>query len=509
MNPTRDRKRFFTWLAAFFLALLYFLFQLHFMQRYLDNDQIVYLNNIYKTMKLGWLPFYNPHHIAFEISAQWFDEFMRNTFGGAGFNDWVFNIRLRSLITACIGIYFAVLFLKNMTGKLFWAIIGGLLIGFAHGFLQYADKIDTGIFPVVTIILILWIVSVIQKSKKHLLPLSLLGGAILGLNIWFHQTTAIACVAAVIAVALPPYLFPKRPPRGAITIETPPPFGSAQGTPEIDAMPVKRYAGAFLMALAGVIIVVAGYFYVGVTEYNLPFDKPHKETKIAYFRSLTFQQWLFFYMTTGTWGKGIKQFDSAGVLYGYTSSFLAPPSKDYFYIQSDYPFKYNLSEPGIENRGTFTHNQVAYFTLFLLLGTLLCLPWMWMRYGRAAFFMLITGGVFTALSVYWEPYYFEFWMVPNMFYMLWAVMLLNVIGEKLAPILKKFSQIPGYAYAVFFLLVMAAYNFTTFTVPFTESFQIHGVPGWAMGNGYYLKFMNDSVYKNPKNPYQGIYPSGK
>jgi len=230
---------------------------------------------------------------------------------------------------------------------------------------------------------------------------------------------------------------------------------------------------------------------------------------MEYFRALTFQQWLFFYMTTGDWGHGINKFDPAGVLYGYTSSYLAPPSKDYFYIQKAYPFRYNLSEPGIENRVSFTHNQVAYFTLFLLIGTLLFLPWMWMRYGRTLFFMMMTGGIFTALSVYWEPYYFEFWMVPNMFYMLWAVLLLNVIGEKLSPLLKKLSQIPGYAYAVFFLLVMASYNFTTFTVPFTKDFQIHGIPLWARDNNYWKKFLNDSVYKNPKNPYQGIYPGGK
>ncbi|OHD56200.1 MAG: hypothetical protein A2Y33_00065 [Spirochaetes bacterium GWF1_51_8] len=503
MNLFRDRGRILTWLAASALAILYFLFHMHFMQRYLDNDQIVYLNNVYKTMKGILPPFYNPHHIQFELTAQLFDEFMKANFGSAGFNDWVFNIRLRSLVTACIGIYFAVLFLKNMTGKLFWGIAGGLMIGFAHGYIHYATKVDTGIFPVASIIVILWIVSVIQKSKKHLLPLSLLGGVILGANIYIHQTTAVACVASVAAVALPAYLFPKRTPRNPFTIEKPEPL------PEIDARPAKRYAGAALMALVGVAITVAGYFYTGVTEYNLPFDKPHKETKMPYFRGLTFQQWMFFYMTTGTWGKGIKEFDAPGTLYGYTSSFIAPPGKDYFYIQKNYPLKYNITNMSMDTPAVFAHNQVAVFTIILALGTLLFLPWMWVRYGRALFLMLLAGGAFIWLGAYWEPYYFEFWMIPNMFLVLWGVLLFNLIGEKLAPILKKGAQLPGYAYAVFFLFVTASHNFVNFTIPFVKNFQIHGVPLWARGDGYWMKFLNDSVYNDPKKPYKTIFSEEK
>ena len=178
------------------------------MQQYLDFDQIVYCNNILAALKYKTGIMFNSHHLHLEIGGKWFHQFMLKLFEKSGFTDMVFNNRLRAVVAASIGVFFMVMYLKEITGKLTWGVIGGILTGFCHGYLSYATKVDTAIYPAAGMILILWIFLKIEKAKKWSIILTVPAAVFLFLSVMFHQYMGIACIISVIALALPSWFFP-------------------------------------------------------------------------------------------------------------------------------------------------------------------------------------------------------------------------------------------------------------------------------------------------------------
>ncbi|MBN1698444.1 MAG: hypothetical protein JW881_13095 [Spirochaetales bacterium] len=482
------------YLCALAISLLYFLFQFHHMQQYFDSDQIVYLNNIKHALKPGATCMYYPHHLHMESGGKLFHEFMMEHFAEAGFTDVVVNNRLRSILFACIGIFFAVLFLFESTGRLFWGILGGILIGFCHGYLSYATKVDTAIFPASAMIALVWIIQRIERSKRRPVLLALPAGIILFLGVMFHQYMGFACVLSVIALLLPPLLF--RP-----SIPAPFTMEKKEKGPEIEENPRARYLTVTVMALSGIILIGAGFFYTGESVYNLPFSGEERRESRSIFGNTLFQRWIMGYAVLDTWGKGFKNFNPKNPFRGFTKSFLSSvPGKNLSTF--DYDYDYKINEP--ENEKGITHNQVAYFTLITLAGCLIFFPFMWVRYRRTFFFILSGFIVFALYVTYWEAHYYEFWVVPCLLLCLLAVLLLNLLGEKLSPLLSRFSQYPFFAYIIFFIIIVSFHNIRFHAAPYSRNRVFYGISSrWSRDYTYGL--VNRDIYKNPDNVYADVY----
>ena len=483
-------------ITALVMAFLYFLFHLHFMSLFLDYDQIVYFKNIGYSIDWGYVPMYNPHHLHFEWGGKFFHEFMVKYLGDVGFTDLFFNLRLRSLVASCTGLFFFVLFLRNITEKLTWGILGGLLLAFSHGYLHYAVKVDTGVFPAAFFPVILWIVERMEKAKRGLVPLSLLGGGILGLSVILHQYLAVACAAACLCLFLPGFLF-----RNNFRFR---PFAviPAVKRPQIDNKPAKRIIAVGLTAVLACAVVAAAYFYTGKTFYNLSFDEPTPEESFGRWRDTTFQIWLFAYQTADQWGHGLKNFDPRMPVRGLTDSFLSQKSGTRYNRNSE--FAYDVDDPGSEQ--AFVDNQLAFFTLLSLAGTLFFLPGLLRRYRRSMVFLILCSVVYFVFFTYWEPFYFEFWLVPNILVISLGVLLVNFAGEKLSVLSTRIGRLPSYVYILFLVILFSCHNMLYYVVPYSRTRYMEGVVNLHEPE-VYTQCFSRSVYRYPDDIYRTVYGS--
>jgi hypothetical protein len=494
VNPLSRKAPYIPYLCALAVSIFYFLFQFHHVQQFFDSDQIVYLNNIKHALKPGATCMFYPHHLHMEYGGKIFHEFMLRHFTEAGFTDVVFNNRLRSILFACIGIFFSVLFLSEITGRLFWGILGGVLIGFCHGYLSYATKVDTAIFPAAAIIVLIWLLYRIEHATGRTVLLAIVSGIVLFLSVMFHQYMGFTCVISVVTLLLPPFFFRDRSFL---------PFRMKQKEKKaaIEHNPRSRYLTVAVMGLTGIILIAAGFFYTGESVYNLPFSKDeHREIRSIFGRT-PFPRWIMGYAVLDTWGKGFEQFNPRNPFWGFTRSFLTSVPEGNLYT-FDYGYYYNIREP-FHEKG-ITHNQVAYFTAIALVGTLLFFPLMWKRYRRIFFFILTNIVVFALYITYWEAHYYEFWLIPCLLLCMLGILLLNLLGEKLAFLLRNASQVPFYAYIIFFTLIVSFHNIRYHAAPYSRTRLFYGISErWS--ENYYLGLINRDIYKNPDNPYKDVY----
>lgn len=482
-------------MVALAAALLYLLVNLHYMQQYLDWDQVGYVSNITRGMRAGQYPVFNPHHLHMEIGGQVFHEFMNENFGNAGFTDLVFNNRLRSLLAACIGLFFISLFFTDVTGKIGWGVLGPLLTGLCHGYMVYAGKVDTGIFPALGMILYLFVLRKVEKGKRLEGLLILAGAFTLFLGIMFHQFLALGCFAFFFAVIAPPFLFNLRWFRK--------PFGiKKQKSPKtlLDSSPVKRYRIGILIALVGAAFTFCAYFYTGKTVYNLPVAEDENVRARGPFGRVLLQRWLFLYENADVWGKGIEKFKPQAPFRGFTDAFVSRGDNvtKYNFV---YNFRYAFNQ--WDKLPFSAHNFIGFFTIFVLAGTVFFFMPLLRRYRRTFLFNTLILMALCVFGVYWEPNYMEFWIVPSLLFVVQGVFICNFIMEKFPRV--KGKELVFYLLFTGFTAVIGLHNFKEHLYPFAMERKREVGMSIVKYNKKYESVFVQSVYRNPRNPYKGIY----
>lgn len=487
------RARALPYLGAALLSAVYFLFHFHFMQQFLDWDQIVYANNVINSFSPSRPPLFNPHHLHLEIMGKQIHRFIFTRWGKYGFDDLVLNNRLWSALWASLGLFFAVLFLKNITRHWGYGLLGSLIIAFGHGYLLFATKFDTPIFPAAAMIILLWYFDHMRRGQRWLPLYGAGAGCLLFLALMFHQYMAIVCVALFTAVIAPAWLFPRRR-RQAFDI------GDDRARPAIDRSPRQRTAAALLMTLTATVLTAATYFYAGKTVYNLPFDRPRKYQARGVFREGTFQQWLFLYASSQSWGQGITEWISKLPFRGYTDGWLSqqyPQTRDNFDIRFEYDFRRPTGETSL------VKNQLAYFLITVIMLLLFLWPAMWRRYGRSLLFILISVVGLTLFFTYWMPNCVEFWTIPVLLTTVLAVLALHSLGEFFRPTLRRWAHLPSLAYLLFLWLLFANHNMLHYVVPYSRVRHTEGISSrWE--RDYYMKLFTHT-YRFRYNPYKTVY----
>jgi len=484
------------YIVALVLSSLYFLFHLHYMQQFMDWDQAAYLNNILNSYKPGWYPTYNAHHIHFETGGRLFHEMIMSNFRGDEYTDITFDVRLRSLLMACVGIFFTVLFLNNKTGKLLWGVIGAVLVGLCHGYLLYSTKVDTAIFPTAGLIVTLWIFDKLANTDKYLVALSVVTGIVLAMDVVFHQFMVFVCVSLAVTLILPLFLFNKNYKFSSFRI-----FRNVT-IPKIEQKARYRYLSVFLITITTATLVFGVYFKAAFSEYNLRIDKNAVNNARGRFRYFTFQKWLFLYETTPYWGHGFENFNPKAPFRGFTDSFVSQSNKQRSQHNYYTKFNYNLEKPLSENH--IAHNSFAVFTVFSLFGSLLFLPLMLRRYGRILVLFFLCIIIFSIFNTYWEGYNLEFWLMPCVLFCFLGVFILNLAGEKLKFLFRNIAQFPGYLVVLAFIFILFSHNLEYYLYPYTVYRKLETVnPDWE--HEYYMKLFSTVIYKNPDNPYKEIY----
>jgi hypothetical protein len=479
------------------LVVLYSLFHLYHMQQFMDWDQFAYLGNISNALRGGYVVC-NPHHLHFEFTGRAFHHFLADH---AGITDLVFTLRLRSLAAAGIGLFFLFLFLRETTGRLSWALLGTLAAGFTHGYLSYATKIDTGIFPVAAFCLILWVFGRLCAARRGSLALAFGMGLSLALGVLMHQFIGFACVLLALTLLLPAFLFKERNyflpavmPEAPVRIEA------------IEARLDKRWQAFFIVCLTGVVLIVAAYFYAGKTYYNLS-EGEHGTPAVSHgvWRNETFQKWLLTYETANKeeyhWGTGLSQFYPFYPWRGFTDAFLS--QKEPVHYSKETKFAYNLAR--FDDPAALVENIFAVFTALTLLGSMIFSPALWRRYRRLYVFLVLCLPVYLVFFTYWEPFYYEFWILPSVILIVLFILLLNLWGEKLAVIFKRPGHLPFLTAGAVFLFVLAAHNIVYYQVPFSKKMVWAGYKVMEERNPkLHALIKAESFYKHPGDVYRDV-----
>ena len=501
MSLQRSKFFYVKYLVSFFLALLYFLFQFHFMQRFLDCDQGLYVYNISYMLNDPKLIYFNPHHLHFEWFGSLFHKCMIQFFGDKGFVDLPFNLRIWVLLFGSLGIFSISIFLIKITKKISLGVIGGLLVGFAHGYFHYSSKIDTAIFPVSIAFVILWCLYEISqvKHKRNGIILTVILGILFYISMMFHQYSIITSAIVLLSLLVPAGIFQIKKRKN---------FNIAQKAvkPWIDRSILNRYGVFFGSIFIAAPLVILSYLYAGKVNYNLPFDKPNPKTALGRVNHFTFSQWLFMYKIEGThhnWGTGLCKFPVAKPLRGFTDGFLSQKQFGPKY-NFNYTFNYNFNKPF--SKGSLSYNSLVLICLVLIISIMLWFFDLLRKYKRVFFSVLALFIMFVLLAIYWESNYFEFWVMPVSLFMVLVVMVSNVIIEKLQFIFKRFSFVPVYLLLIFFLCLVGFHNLRYYIVPHARYAWVDkqmGIFTWK--DEYYNGLKSYLPYKNFYDPYQKLY----
>ncbi len=484
-------RRYSLLLTALFISILYFLFHFHFMQRYIDYDQVVYANNILKAVKK---PFVNPHHLHFEISGKFFHDFMVRHFGDYGFTDLTFNLRLRSLLFGSTGIFVTMLYMTSLTGRVAWGFLATILMAFTHGYLLYAPKVDTAVFSTTWFIVMLYAGHLMLRARKFIITAAVITGVVLFTGIMLHQYLGFTCAALFFTLIFPEKLF-------TLSLWRPPLRLTREKSHEKAGLSGrKRYVAAAVITAVTTLLTVSAYFAAGRIYLNLSFDRTGTSWNYVY-RHLTFQEWLFFYVTTGEWGKADNDKKVEEVFRGITDAFLSPrkPGPKW---NRDLRFNYSMMD--FSDGKSLVFNCLAVYLGISLLLFLVFLPGLWKRYTRDLFSLVLNIIFFSSLAGYWEAFYLEFWLIPAVNFIFLSILLFNYIGEKAYPFLNRFSQVPLSASVLAITIIFAGHNIRYNVVPQAFGLNLFGVGIWKESE-YYLKLTGRKIYRNYKNPYRDIY----
>ncbi|MCB1325745.1 MAG: hypothetical protein H7A21_13530 [Spirochaetales bacterium] len=468
-----QKPRYLAWLIASLLSVCYGLFHLHFLQRALDHDQVVYLVNmlVFRPER----PFFNPHHLAFESSGYWFIGVVRDLLPAPFSSDVTFILRLRSLLIACFGLFCACMYVERLTGRLRWAVVISIGLGLLHGTLYHATKIDTGIFPLAWCFPMLWAGQAVRRARtrRRLLFQSVWAGLIFFVGILLHQYLSLLATAIALALLLP----------------LPGLRSSMHGSP------VWRWPAVALMTAVTILPTAGAYYYAGHINYRLRFDKPDPGAAVGVWRHRTFQEWLFAYQVDGHWGKGFSEFRPEANVRGIVDVFVSQRRLRPKYGEN-YTFEFELARPFALEPLAF--NAVAYFFLGTLTLLLLEFPRL-VRRLDADLFALVFGILFLgALGAYFEPFYFEFWLVPvSMFFLLGGLLLATLLDRWSGWMADSAHSL---AAALFLALAFfwGAHNLRYYLDSYSRLILLEGMAEWEPE--YYERFQSRAIYRNPVDP---------
>ncbi len=482
--------------AAVIVTLFYGLYLFKNVQLFVDYDQVAYYGNIEAALE-GWTPVYNPHHLHFEIFGKYFHQFMITNFGDAGFTDLAFNLRIRSIITAAAGFFFFVLFFGYTGRSILFGIAGAAAVGFSHGYIHYATKIDTSIFPAAAFALILIAFLYFNKTRRSAIIAAIALGISFFIGIMMHQYTVIASAVIGLVCLLPGMKFIRgfgRPFMRTGGIKT-----SGAGERKDSARLSDRYrlrvACCLIAAVVAVGLTVGAYLWVGRGIYNLHYAGDSYDGKgRGIWRGTTFQRWLFAYEMSDSWGRGLETFKPWQPARGLTDSFLTQYEPHLKYSREQ-EFDYDIDN--LSSEKAFAFNIVAYFFFFTIAASILLFPFLLKRYGRTFLALFLMIPPYFIFFTYWEPFYFEFWLLPAIIIIAMGVLIFNWAGESAARLLRLpllLGKLPLLLLFAGLTFIMASHNIENYVIPYTRTKHQEGVDG--LETSRYIPLFSDPVYRS-------------
>ncbi|MBN2738064.1 MAG: hypothetical protein JXR70_13855 [Spirochaetales bacterium] len=446
------------------------------------------------------LPVSIPHHLHFAWFGKYFHQFINDQKSELFWQDLIFTNRLRAILFSGIGVFFLFLLIFDISKKYFWSFCGSFLIIFSYGFFHYSAMVDTGIYPVVGTILTLWLFNKLMSTNNINLFTAIFSGVVLFMNIMFHQYLAVINVFFILLffVRLPvfslsffkSFIFYKK--------------AKINGNKKFTFLNLfKSLKLCIVMLLVACSLIILAYVYVGKSIYRLPFEGEvsQENSNKHFFSNISFQKWLFLYENYSNWGNGIKTYDPRKVFTGFTNAFLAPPFQTTRRLRG-IDLRYNFKD--FFNRKYLIYNVFAIMTLFVFIMLVVLLPALYKRFGSMFLLILFSFIALSILFTYWEPEYFEFWLVPVHLFCFLFLMIAIFLCEKISIVLNKYAE-AIFSFSIFCLLIIfTLHNWTEYVIPYSSAKQIEEIdPGWNLD--YCKSLFSSGIYKHPELPYGNLY----
>jgi hypothetical protein len=119
------------------------------------------------------------------------------------------------------------------------------------------------------------------------------------------------------------------------------------------------------------------------------------------------------------------------------------------------------------------------------------------RYGRTFLALFLCLVAYCIFFTYWEPFYFEFWIIPAILVTVTGLLALDLCANKLTTVIRGFGRIPFYACALFIAFVFVTHNMSNYVLPYSEKHYTQGI-SYSIDPERYEWIYSPSVYKNQK-----------
>lgn len=477
--------------AAGCAALAYALLQLRFLQSFLDYDQLVYLLNMRGSYRE---PFFNPHHLHFETGGVYFHELMLRIAGPDGPGDFAFHQRLRGILFSAFGVGASVLLLYRVTARLGLALAGSAVMACAHGYMHYAAKIDTPIYPAAWTPALLLLGHELIQAKRYGWVLAAAFGAASAIGAFFHQYMGFLTAAVLFALQVPPRRLRVR---NAFFEFQPRPITAAPPSATTDS--VAASAGRLRRALfsggVALMLVAAAYYPIGVWYYNLPLDRPNvAQVRGTTWNGNTFQRWIFAYLNPESpFFLATRKSDPRESVRGFTDAALSLTRPLPKYHRS-LNFEYNLNDWKSARR--FAFHALAAGALAVLLACVLLWDRLLARYGPTWIALLVAWAGFIWVGAKIEPFYFEFWIIPFTLSVYAGVLVWNYMIEVLEGVLCVSFAWLAAAPAACFAAMLFTHNFQYYLRPHAETIYTEGLEKRTPEQVRY--FTSPGLYRVPR-----------
>ena len=255
--------------------------------------------------------------------------------------------------------------------KIFLSLLFAGFIVFARGYLSYSSLNDTPMIHSVLCISLFFLLYY-YRGAKHKKTLLVMLGLLHALTVLFHQVNLLFFPVSAFFI-----LFVQ------------------------DNLKIKtKILNLAVYTLTLMAVVVSLYLYVGLFIMKASLYGGHNITWFNIKGAGNFLNWLSFYVHKGVWGKGFEGNALGKVFSGFSNALCHSGKTDYFF---DFT---NLLNP--KNAAL----NVSF--LFLILSLILFFAFfvkLYKKYGAIIGSLLIWGVIYFAFYSWWEPEYFEFWLV--------------------------------------------------------------------------------------------------
>ncbi len=472
-------KTFYAILFAITLGVVYFLLLFSNLQRQLDHDQVVYTNNI-RSFFVG-KQFVNPHHLHFEPTGFYFHKFLTQNFPDYLGTNLMFHLRIRSLLFAAIGISACFLYLYLLTRKYLVAFIASFAIGFQHGYLSYAAKNDTGIYPASWLFVML-LAGLALYHSRYSIYFSCFAGLVLFAGVMFHEYMVGSCIALFIGLLLPDSIFQLKIPTAFERIKL--------RESKIEVSLLRRYVSLLFLFLFCFIPTAWVYLWGGRVVWQLEYNEA----------LYSFQNWIFGYLVGSPYGRAITKYIPEYSMRGFTDAFFARTDGIQYNAYTDFQFQLT----SFTNRVEVTHTLLPSMILVFLLILIFFFFKLTRFYGRTFFILILHFLFFLFIGIDIEPHYFEFWIIPALLFTVFFALFWNYLAEQakeyfvLAPI----RTLAGVGLFISALLV-SVHNYQYELILHSRNFKTEGVYG-KIGETPIEYFKSSVNYKYPNDPYKEV-----